>query len=238
MILPLDPHAFHKIVFFTGAGMSAECGVPTYRGSGGIWTQYHWQEYACQSAFDRDPERVLDFHQQRRQEAFKCQPHPGYLTITRLQQIHERVKVITQNIDGIHQRAGNKNIIELHGSLWRVRCRKHGVSVDMGETYSHYRCPDCGHWLRPDIVWFEDMLDEEDVANARYELETCDLFISIGTSAVVWPAAGYPLLARNHGALCLEINPEATTNSDLYQEGIRGQAGEVLPRLFNLDKPT
>ena len=232
MIEPLDPMTFKKIVFFTGAGMSAESGVHTFRGAGGIWSQYHWQEYACQQAFERDPQKVLDFHELRRKEALRCQPHAGHKVITSLQQRHSAVFIITQNIDGMHQRAGAKQVIELHGSLWRVRCPKHGVMLDMAETYSHRRCPDCGQWLRPDIIWFEDMLDEDEVQATQYELRTCDLFISIGTSAVVWPAAGYPLIARNSGALCIEINPEPSENCELYHRRIRGKAGEVLPQLF------
>ena len=232
MKFPLEPLNFKKIVFFTGAGMSAESGVPTYRGSGGIWNEYRWQEYACQKAFDRDPQKVLDFHELRRKEALKCQPHAGHYLITRLQKQHEAIHVITQNIDGMHQRAGTGNVIELHGSLWRVRCPRHGVNMDAAESYSHRQCPDCGSWLRPDIIWFEDRLDEEDVEAARYQLETCDLFISIGTSAVVWPAAGYPLIARHAGAQCLEINPEPSENSEIYHHALRGKAGEVLPHLF------
>ena len=214
--------------------MSAESGVPTFRGAGGIWREYRWQEYACQAAFDRDPEKVLDFHALRRQEVLKCQPHAGHRVIAALQKQHDHIHIITQNIDGMHQRAGNKNVIELHGSLWRVSCNRHGVVEDRSATITPRRCPHCGEWFRPDIVWFEDMLNDEDVSAAGYELETCDLFISIGTSAVVWPAAGYPLIARKHGAWCVEINPEPSENSHLYQQVERGQAGTVLPRLFGM----
>ncbi len=230
-----DPSTYKKIVFFTGAGMSAESGVPTFRGSGGIWREYRWQEYACQTAFDNDPEKVLDFHELRRREVLKCQPHAGHRVISALQQKFDHIRIITQNIDGMHQRAGNKNVIELHGSLWRVRCSTHGVWEDLSPTFTHRRCPHCQQWLRPDIVWFEDMLDEEDVQAAAYELETCDLFISIGTSARVWPAAGYPVIARRHGAWCVEINPEPTENKDLYQQVERGKAGAILPQLFGVN---
>jgi NAD-dependent deacetylase len=228
----IDPSSFQHIVFFTGAGMSAESGVPTYRGEGGIWHEFRWQDYACQTAFERDPGNVLEFHELRRQEALKCQPHRGHEIVTAVQQKHDDVTIVTQNIDGMHQRAGSKKVIELHGSLWRVRCDVHGVWPDLNETYTRKRCAWCDSWLRPDIIWFEDMLDQAVVDAARQAIYTCDLFISIGTSASVWPAAGYPSIARNHGAYCIEINPEPTENSEMYQQAIRGKAGQALAELF------
>ncbi|HNY90617.1 MAG TPA: NAD-dependent deacylase [bacterium] len=228
----IDLQTFHHIVFFTGAGMSAESGVATFRGAGGRWKEYNWQEVACQRAFDRDPERVLDFHRLRRREAIGCEPHAGHKVIAGLEAAHPGVTVVTQNIDGMHQRAGTKKIFELHGSLWRVRCPQHGVWEDRDPEFATRRCPHCGSWLRPDIIWFEDMLDDKVVAGATRAILACDLLISIGTSAVVWPAAGYPELARQNGAFCVEINPEPTEISGLYQQVIRGKAGEVLPELF------
>jgi NAD-dependent deacetylase len=228
----IDLDACRQIVFFTGAGMSAESGVPTYRGTGGIWHEYNWQEYACQRAFDRNPEKVIDFHRLRRQEAVKCQPHAGHRVIADLQASRPGITVVTQNIDGMHQRAGTREVHELHGSLWRVRCPQHGVWEDRDPDFAMRQCPQCGSWLRPDIIWFEDMLDDKVVAAATRAILACDLLISIGTSAVVWPAAGYPELARMNGAFCVEINPEPSENSALYQRVIRGKAGEILPELF------
>ncbi len=224
--------AYKNIVFFTGAGMSAESGIHTFRGKGGRWQEYNWQEVACQRAFDRDPERVLDFHRLRRQEAISCAPHAGHRVIADLEAARPGVTVVTQNIDGMHQRAGSIKVHELHGCLWRVRCPQHGVSEDPDPTFSTRRCPQCGSWLRPDIVWFEDMLDDKVVAAATRAILACDLLISIGTSAVVWPAAGYPELAKRNGAFCVEINPEPSEISDLYERVIRGKAGQVLPELF------
>jgi NAD-dependent deacetylase len=227
---------YKSIVFFTGAGMSAESGVPTYRGRGGIWSQYNWEEYACQEAFDRDPQKVLKFHELRRRSVLACQPHSGHYVIAELEKTHPQVRVVTQNIDGMHQRAGNRNVTELHGSLWRVRCRSHGIVEDMGETFKSCKCDQCGSWLRPDIVWFGDILNQDVISEANLMVRRCDLFISIGTSGVVWPAAGFPKIAKESGAYCIEINPEPNEMSYLYDEAIREDAGRALPALFEINK--
>jgi NAD-dependent deacetylase len=228
----LESDNYKSIVFFTGAGMSAESGVPTYRGRGGVWSQYRWEEYACQEAFHRDPEKVLTFHELRRQSVLACKPHAGHAVIAELAKKHPHVMVVTQNIDGMHQRAGSQNVIELHGSLWRVRCPSHGIFGDMGEKYENFKCTQCGSWLRPDITWFGDMLDQDVISEATVVIRQCDLFISIGTSGVVWPAAGFPKVARESGAYCIEINPEPNEMSPLYNEAVRETAGAALPRLF------
>ncbi|MDI9569988.1 MAG: NAD-dependent deacylase [Pseudomonadota bacterium] len=228
----IDPRKYGRIVFFTGAGMSAESGVPTYRGHGGVWSQYRWEEYACQEAFDADPEKVLRFHELRRAAVLACAPHAGHATIAALEKEHPGVTVVTQNIDGMHQRAGSVKVIELHGSLWRLRCPEHGLTEDLGEKYGNYRCEHCGSWLRPDIVWFRDMLDQYVMNAAIAAIRSCDLFVSIGTSGVVYPAAGFPHFARSNEARCVEINPEANEMSSLYDEAIRAPAGKALPELF------
>ena len=230
--MTIKPENFKSIVFFTGAGMSAESGVPTYRGRGGVWSQYNWEEYACQEAFDRDPEKVLKFHELRRKSVLACAPHAGHYSIANLEKRHPQVRVVTQNIDGMHQRAGNLNVTELHGSLWRLRCPSHGISEDIGETFRSFKCEHCGTWLRPDITWFGDMLNQDVISEANVIIRRCDLFISIGTSGVVWPAAGFPKIARENGAYCIEINPEPNEMSGLYNENIREAAGSALPRLF------
>lgn len=229
----VDLKTFQRIVFFTGAGMSAESGVPTYRGVGGIWQSYNWEEYACQEAFDRDPHQVLSFHEVRRRAVLDCQPHRGHSFIAEVEEHHPAVTVVTQNIDGLHQRAGSKRVLELHGSLWRLRCDRCGIRVnDVNRSYATTSCPS-GHPLRPDIVWFGDLLDEEVVEQATLAIERCDLLVSVGTSGVVWPAAGFPQLAKNGGAYCVEINPEPTEMSYLYDLVLRGKAGAILPRLAN-----
>ena len=225
---------YHKIIFFTGAGMSAESGVPTYRGRGGIWNEYKWEEYACQNAFNKNPEFVLNFHQLRRVEALKCTPHLGHTIISNIENLKKNTFIITQNIDGMHQRANSKNVIELHGSLWRLRCEKEGIVIEdkMDGKFSKTIC-ECGEWLRPDIIWFEDMLKEDIIAQANQKIIESDLFISIGTSGMVWPAASYPSLAKSSGSFCIEINPEETELSKLYDQVIRLSASDALDQLFN-----
>ena len=221
--------SYNSIVFFTGAGMSAESGVPTYRGKGGIWNEYNWEEYACESAFRSNPDLVLDFHELRRIEALKCKPHKGHFIIKEIEDIIKNTSIITQNIDGMHQRANSKNVLELHGSLWKMRCETEGTiyeDLDNGKYSSRY-C-DCGNILRPDIIWFQDMLKEKVVQNAISMISSCDLFVSIGTSAVVYPAAGFPRLAKDSGAFCIEINPEKTELSQIYDEVIREKASNGL----------
>ncbi len=228
----INANEYKKVVFFTGAGMSAESGVPTYRGRGGVWNKYNWEEYACQDAFDREPEKVLEFHELRRKAVLECHPHDGHAVIAELEKKHPRVIVVTQNIDGMHQRAGSKKVIELHGSLWRMRCPEHGVVEDIGETYKSKTCEKCDGWLRPDIVWFGDMLKQEVMHEAMNTIGTCDLFISIGTSGVVYPAAGFPQIAKDNGAYCIEINPESSPMSDIYDRNIREGASIALAGLF------
>jgi NAD-dependent deacetylase len=228
----IDPRQYAHIVFFTGAGMSAESGVPTYRGRGGVWSQYRWEEYACAEAFHGDPEKVLKFHELRRAAVLACQPHAGHAVIAALEKQHPRVTVVTQNIDGMHQRAGSRNVIELHGSLWRVRCPDDGIAEDSGAKYKSWKCEKCGSWLRPDIVWFGDMLAPGVMSAAIAAIRSCDLFVSIGTSGVVYPAAGFPRFAQEHHARCIEINPEANEMSSLYDEAIRDTAGKAMPELF------
>ncbi|MBA7705170.1 MAG: NAD-dependent protein deacylase [Calditrichaeota bacterium] len=234
-IQPISPADYRAIVFFTGAGMSAESGVPTYRGQGGIWAKYNWEEVASEEAFRRSPEKVLEFHALRRQQLADCRPHQGHRIIAALENSHPDVTIITQNIDGLHQRAGSRRVIELHGSLWRMRCSREGTIYNLspGEK-SPVRCQ-CDAWFRPDIIWFGDCLDPDVVHRATEIVGGCDLLIAVGTSAVVWPAAGFPQLARDQGAHCIEVNLEATEMSFLYHESHQGPAGEVLPALFPAD---
>lgn len=223
---------FQRVVFFTGAGMSAESGVPTYRGAGGIWKQYDYQRYACQTAFERDPLAVWEFHNYRRELVARCEPNAGHGVIARAEQALPSVTVVTQNIDGLHQRAGAKNVVELHGSLWRVRCDRCKVrEVSEDSPKAELRCARCGGYWRPDIVWFGDYLDASVIERAQQAMQGCDLLVSIGTSAVVYPAAALPEIARAAGALCVEVNPEETPASDLYEVHLRGRATEMLAAL-------
>jgi NAD-dependent deacetylase len=224
---------FKRIVFFTGAGMSAESGIPTYRGAGGIWGQYNYEDYACQRAFDRHPDKVWDFHDKRREMVASKEPNPGHRLLAAVQERQPETKIVTQNIDGMHQRAGARVEAELHGSLWRVRCDAcNVVRADLSSPMSPRR-HDCGGYWRPDIVWFEDQLDHRVVRKAREALEECDLLVSIGTSAVVYPAAELPRIAVAKGAVTIEVNLEDTPMSHLYEHKLRGKASEILAQLDN-----
>lgn len=229
---PISLSEYAHVVFFTGAGMSAESGVPTYRGRGGIWAQYRWEEYACQDAFDADPEKVLDFHEQRRGRVLACQPHAGHRHLAALQAAHPDLAIITQNTDGMHQRAGAGGVTELHGSLWRLRCRC-GTREDLAAAaYMQRECPQCGATLRPDITWFGDGVDAEVFARAGRLIAAADLFVAIGTSGIVYPAAGLIPLAARAGARMIEINLDETEMSGLFGEKVREAAGAAVPGLF------
>lgn len=229
----LAPDAFERIVFFTGAGLSAEAGIPTYRGSGGIWAEYDWQRHACQAAFDEDPERVWDFHDQRREAIGPVEPTLAHRIIAAVQQAHPTARIVTQNIDGLHQRAGSTEAIELHGSLWRVRCRCSDSPTEVRSfPIDARRCPRCEAWRRPDIIWFGDNLDPGTLDEAAAVIAECDLLISVGTSGVVYPAAELPRIAKECGATLLEVNPEETAASPWFDHQIRTGASEALSGLW------
>ncbi|MBN1355476.1 NAD-dependent deacylase [bacterium] len=221
-----------RIVFFTGAGLSAESGIPTYRGKGGIWQEYNYEEFACQRAFDRQPEKVWDFHDARRQFVSRCQPSEGHELIAEIGRIRPEVSVVTQNIDGLHQRAGSRNVIELHGSLWRVRCSAENIVFENHEIPVLSRKCSCGAYLRPDIVWFEDPLNQDAIFKALEVMSRCDILVSIGTSGMVYPAAQLPIVAIRRGVPCVEINQEKTIVSDLYPVRLHGPASSMLKRLW------
>jgi NAD-dependent deacetylase len=229
---PIRLRDFDRIVFFTGAGLSAESGIPTYRGHGGIWNQYRYEDYACQRAFNADPEKVWDFHDVRRARVAACEPNRGHRVIAEVQRVKPETVVVTQNIDGLHQRAGCTNVVELHGSLWRVRCDREGIVVANTDTPLRARRCACGGYWRPDIVWFEDLLHPATLDAAVNAMHTCDLLVSVGTSGVVYPAAALPEIASARGATTVEINLEDTPASALYQYRLRGKASELLRSLW------
>jgi NAD-dependent deacetylase len=232
---------FSRIVFFTGAGMSAESGVPTYRGKGGIWNEYDYEDSACQRAFDRDPEHVWEFHDYRRTLVSKCAPNAGHHLVARCEALLPSVTVVTQNIDGLHQAAGSQRVLELHGSLWKLRCDRCGWrDEDHSAPLEDHLCPVCKAtaapgtrpaYKRPDIVWFGDNLRTDVITLVREALVACDLLVSIGTSAVVYPAADMPLIAMRAGARLVEINPEDTPISSIYETCLRTTASEGLAQL-------
>lgn len=242
---------FSRVVFFTGAGMSAESGVPTYRGKGGIWKEYDYDNCACQRAFDRDPEQVWEFHNYRRGLVGKCAPNDGHQWIARCEHALPSVTVVTQNIDGLHQRAGSQRVHELHGNLWKLRCDVCGWhDEDPSAPVTDLLCPVCKAagttgkrggpvYKRPAIVWFGDSLSSSVLSLVSNAMRSCDLLVAIGTSAVVHPAAELPVVAKRGGATLVEINPEDTPMSDLYDVRLRTTATEALAELCQgLPSPT
>jgi NAD-dependent deacetylase len=228
-----DLRAFQRIVFFTGAGLSAESGIPTFRGEGGIWSTYRYEDYACQRAFERDPGKVWDFHDMRRKVASAAEPCLSHRIVAAVEAERPGTTIVTQNIDGLHQRAGSHCVVELHGSLWRVRCHcPPGVHPNLESPIEDRRCPGCGAWRRPDIVWFEDPMPSGPIEAAIDAIASCDLLVSIGTSGVVYPAAELPRLARDAGATLVEVNPQETPVSDWFQHHLRGPGSEMLARLW------
>lgn len=227
----VDVRTFRHVVFFTGAGMSVESGVPTYRGKGGIWKEYDYESCACQAAFTRDPEHVWEFHNYRRELVAKCAPNQGHTLIARAEQALPRVTVVTQNIDGLHQLAGSERVLELHGSLWRTRCDDCGAKEhDRSAPLERIKCT-CGSYKRPNIVWFGDMLFMDVLEEVMDAMADCDLLVSIGTSAVVYPAAELPMIAKRNGAMLVEINPDVTPLSEAYDLCLRGTATEMLQEI-------
>lgn len=218
---------FRRIVFFTGAGLSAASGIATYRDQGGVWQVYDYREYACQDAFDRNPARVWDFHDERRASVARCEPNAGHQIIAAVQRDQPDTTIVTQNIDGLHQRAGASRVIELHGSLWRIRCDIHELREENTDIPVNRHTP-MGTWWRPDIIWFGDMLDPDTVRAAEEAMARCDLLVTVGTSADVYPAADLPRIAMRAGAVSVEINLNDTAMTPQYTHVLRCSASDGL----------
>jgi NAD-dependent deacetylase len=224
-----------RVAVLTGAGISAESGVPTFRGAGGLWEGYDITEVATPRAFARNPGLVWRFYNRRRAALGKVAPNPGHRALAALERrwSSDRFTLITQNIDGLHQAAGSRHVLEVHGRLSRVRCSACAYKADLpGEELPPLpRCPECDELLRPDVVWFEEMLPEDVWDEACRETERCHAFLVVGTSAVVYPAAGLILTARQAGAAVLEFNLEATQASDIALVCLHGPSGRLLPEV-------
>ena len=226
--------AGRDVAVLTGAGMSAESGVPTFRGQGGFWENESFEELATPRGFARDPDKIWRWYDARRQGVAGCAPNAGHRALAGYEARHPGLRVITQNIDGLHQAAGSREVVELHGALFRVRCTREGTvredrRVPLPEIPP--RCS-CGALLRPDIVWFGEPLPVQAVEAAYGAARRALLFLVIGTSAVVYPAAGLPAVASEAGARVVEINPEPTAISDQVDEVLRGPAAVILPELL------
>jgi NAD-dependent deacetylase len=223
-----------SVVVLTGAGVSAESGVPTFRGVQGLWRQYRAEDLATPEAFSRDPKLVWEWYDWRRRLIAECQPNPAHHAIAFLERQAQKFLLITQNVDGLHRLAGSVRMVELHGNLWRVRCPRESKITENLDVPLHTipPCCECGGLLRPDVVWFGEALPSEALHKTREAVESCDVFLIVGTSAVVQPAASLPRIARNNGAYVIEVNLEPTPLTPIAHESHHGKAGEILPRLF------
>lgn len=224
-----------NVVFFTGAGISAESGISTFRGTDGIWNKLKPEELANFDAFLKNPDRVWDWYQYRRHIIDTSKPNPAHLAIAEMQDYFKSLSVVTQNVDNLHRRAGSRTVYELHGNIERnycIECKTPYNSPEFASGGKVPRCEKCGGLIRPDIVWFGEMLPEEDFSMSEKAAEKCDVMFAVGTSAVVYPAARIPLLARRFGAYLVEINLEETELSPLANYVLLGKAGEILPGIL------
>ncbi len=224
-----------SVVVSTGAGMSKESGIPTFRDApNALWGQFDPEQLASPEGFLRDPPLVWRWYEERRRMISTAQPNPGHTAIARLEDHFGNFVVITQNIDDLHRKAGSRNVVEMHGNIFRYRCFDLGHPIDgipQGDCVPP-RCR-CGSLIRPDVVWFGELLPERAVQRAYAALETCDVMVVVGTSGIVYPVAGFPGVARRCGARVIEVNPEETPITPLADVFVEGRAGEALPLLVD-----
>jgi NAD-dependent deacetylase len=228
------------VVVLTGAGVSAESGLPTFRDAQtGLWAQYRPEDLATPDAFRRNPRLVWQWSMQLAELAARSQPNPAHYALAELERRVPTCTLITQNVDGLHQRAGSTNVIELHGSSTRVRCFDEGLIVEDWAKAAEVppRCPRCGGLLRPDVVWFGELIAPELLDAAQAAADACDLFLSVGTSGEVEPAASLPYRALRRGATLVVINLDVTTRATGSITTIHGRAGQVLPALVRAALP-
>ncbi len=222
-----------RTVVLTGAGISAESGVPTFRGKDGLWNKFDPRELATFSAFMANPKLVWEWYLFRRDLINKVEPNPGHFTLAEMGKALNRLRIVTQNVDNLHQRAGSVDVIELHGNIARNKCADCGAPVSEQEIDpDQIPLCQCGGRIRPDVVWFGEMLPFEAIETAQRESSQCELFFSIGTSAEVYPAADLPRIAKRAGAYLVEINPDPTEVTHIADEVFAAPSGEVLPELW------
>ncbi|MCD4782607.1 MAG: NAD-dependent deacylase [Candidatus Eremiobacteraeota bacterium] len=221
------------VAVLTGAGVSAESNIPTFRGEGGLWKKYRAEELATPEAFNRNPELVWEWYGYRQKLVLGCRPNPAHEVIEKMEDCFDDFLLITQNVDGLHRRAGSKKMLELHGNLFKSRCTVGRTILDftLGDDPLP-KCESCGALLRPHIVWFGESPDPMKIQLAVEHSEKCDVFLVIGTSAMVQPAAYLPLIAKKMGAKVIEINPKSTPITNDMDVSIRGKAGEILPEIW------
>jgi NAD-dependent deacetylase len=223
-----------SLAMLTGAGISAESGVPTFRDAQtGLWARFDPLQLATPTAFAIHPKLVWDWYAWRRELVARVQPNPAHDALVDIERRIPDCLLITQNVDDLHRRAGSRKLVELHGNIGRVKCSREGTLVEHCDLVGDEvpRCASCGALLRPDVVWFEEMLPPDALAAAEAMARRCDLMLVVGTSAEVYPAAALPSIAKASGAIVIEINPNATALSPTADYALRGPAGRVLPAL-------
>ena len=225
---------FERIVVLTGAGLSAESGVSTFRDPNGIWAKYDWRDVATPEGFAKDPTAVHDFYNMRRRSHAEVKPNAAHYALARLETVHGDVTIVTQNVDALHEAAGSKSLIHMHGEALQALCARCETRHPWRDDLSiETTCPVCAHSgaMRPDVVWFGETPYHMDRIDDL--LRHCDLFMSIGTSGNVYPAAGFVAQARAHGAHTIELNLEPSEGASLFHEAIYGPATQVVPQYIN-----
>jgi len=225
-----------SVLFFTGAGISAESGIDTFRGKGGLWNKMKPEELASIDGFMRNPNLVWEWYQYRRRIVRDTGPNPGHITIAEFQKYFDDVTVVTQNVDNLQHRAGSTNILEVHGNIERnfcMDCRTFYGIEDFLDVEDAPKCSKCGGMIRPDVVWFGEMLPQDIFAEAERKANQSDICFIVGTSAVVYPAAYIPLSAKEGNSYLVEINIEPTEITNLVDCSLIGKSGEILPELIN-----
>ncbi len=224
-----------RILILTGAGISAESGIPTFREAGtGFWARYNPLELATPEAFERDPRLVWSWYQWRRGLIRAADPNPGHQALAEMQSLGLPVTLVTQNVDGLHQRAGFEGVVEFHGNIFRNRCRNCGKVGAAGDPAAEMppQCPACDSLMGPGVVWFGEAIPADALRAADTAAADCDVFLSVGTSALVAPASSLADRARTGGATIVEINPASTDLTDCADYALAGPAGTLLPALL------
>ncbi len=226
-----------SLLFFTGAGISAESGIPTFRGDEGLWKKFKPEELANFNAFIRNPDMVWEWYQYRRKIINEAEPNAAHITIKELEKFFE-VNVVTQNVDNLHGRAGSKNIYELHGNIERNFCIDCKTFYNKDFIFENEvpKCEKCGGLIRPDVVWFGENLPQDVFQQAEEKAKKADICFVVGTSAVVYPAAYIPITAKEYGAYLVEINIQPTEITNSVDLSILGKSGKVLPEILDAIK--